>query len=94
MENQIPENIKAVRSDILSQDDKERRSAYEKRHVGRNVSCLFEEQQEVNGKTCYVGHTKEYIRIVVPDVGEDLTNCLRRGIISEQEGCMTMTFSE
>lgn len=94
MENQIPENIKAVRSDILSQDDKERRSAYEKRHVGRNVSCLFEEQQEVNGKTCYVGHTKEYIRIAVPDAGEDLTNCLRRGIISEQEGCMTMTFSE
>ncbi len=93
MPDQIPENIKALRSDILSREDKERRRAFAARHVGKQAVCLFEERQEVNGINCYVGHTEEYIRIIVPDEGENLTNCLRKGEMHRQGDHMTMMFT-
>jgi len=66
MENQIPEQIKKQRSDVLlkltENNSKEFRDAY----LNREVKALIEESIEVNGEKYLTGFTKEYIRVAVP----------------------------
>ena len=76
MENQIPEELKTKRSDILLKLDKEHRKEYEAVLVGIEQEVLFEEQVTIDGKDWFVGHTKEYVKIAVP-AGENLANQLQ-----------------
>ena len=41
---------------------------------------LFEEPAEINGKTMYVGYTKEYVKVAT-ESDESLENVMRRGRI-------------
>lgn len=65
MENQVPEQIKTVRSAELLELDEKKRAAYEKEFIGKKVEVLIEEEIDVNGKKVWVGHTKEYVKIAV-----------------------------
>ena len=67
MPDQVPEQIKTVRSNELLKLDAEKRSRYEEALVGEEVEVLMEESIELNGKTVQVGHTKEYVKIVIED---------------------------
>ena len=75
MDNQIPEQIKTIRSNELLQLDEEKRRRYEERLIGQEVQVLFEESIQMDGVTFQVGHTKEYVKIGL-QTEEDLQNRL------------------
>lgn len=63
MKNQIPENVKKIRSaDLIELGDKmsqEFRAFY----LGNEEEVLFEEESVIDGKKYYVGYTKEYVKV-------------------------------
>ena len=63
MENQVPEQIKTIRSNVLLELDKTKRTQYEKLWDGKDVEVLFEEAIIEGNQTFQVGHTKEYIKV-------------------------------
>lgn len=75
MENQVPEQIKAERSDILLKLNEKHKRRFEESFLGREVEVLVEEETERNGKKMQVGHTKEYMKIAL-DREENLQNCI------------------
>ena len=75
MENQVPEQVKTVRSNELLSLDQEKRRKYEMGFVGKTVEVLVEEKVVYEGREIQVGHTKEYVKILV-DSKEDLQNKL------------------
>ncbi len=73
MENQVPEQIKTLRSNVLLELDQIKRRKYEEMLLGKTVEILVEERVEKNGKSVQVGHTKEYVKIAI-DEENDLQN--------------------
>ncbi len=65
MENQIPEQVKTIRSNEMLEMDAQKRSAYEEALIGKTVEVLMEESIEKDGKIYQVGHTKEYVKIAL-----------------------------
>lgn len=65
MENQVPEQVKAERSNIMLEMDEKKRAEYEKDFVGKDVEVLFEEKITKNEECFWVGHTKEYVKIAL-----------------------------
>lgn len=60
--DQVPEEIKKRRSEILLALAGKQSGAFRESYIGKNVSVLFEETKEVCGVSCQVGYTGEYIR--------------------------------
>lgn len=73
MENQVPEQIKTLRSNELLELDQMKRRKYEEMFLGKTVEILVEERVTKDGKSVQVGHTKEYVKIAV-DEEKDLQN--------------------
>ena len=73
MDNQVPEQIKTQRSNILLELDAQKREKYEANFVGKEVEVLMEERVLINGETFQVGHTKEYVKIAL-QTEENLQN--------------------
>jgi threonylcarbamoyladenosine tRNA methylthiotransferase MtaB len=65
MENQVPEPVKAERSEQLLALERRMSEAYRERLKNRPVSVLLEEPMELEGETYMVGHTPEYVRCAV-----------------------------
>lgn len=76
MDGQIPEAVKAKRSEILILDGKKRKKKYREAFIGKTTSVLFEEEQEIKGETYWLGHTPEYVKVAVK-ARENLKNCLQ-----------------
>ena len=51
--------------------------------VGKDVEALFEEKLIKNNETFYVGHTKEYVKVLLKS-DEDLINNIVKGKIVRQ----------
>ncbi len=84
MPDQIPESVKADRSEILIALSQKEQAAYEKRHQGRTLEALFEEKAEYKGIPCFAGHTREYIRVYLRDDGNiDAVNRVMTGTLTE-----------
>ena len=73
MENQVSEQIKTQRSNILLELDAKKREKYEANFVEKDVEVLMEESVQINGETFQVGHTKEYVKIAL-QTEENLQN--------------------
>lgn len=65
MPNQVPEPEKTKRSNTLLALDERNRKAYEEQFSGKETEILVEDQMEKDGKTYWIGHTKEYIRLAI-----------------------------
>ena len=64
MQDQVPDQIKAKRSDILLEMSRNHQEAFEKAQLGQTKEILIEE--EVHGsKNWYTGHTREYVKTAV-----------------------------
>lgn len=64
MDHQVPDQIKAARSDILLKMAAENKKAFEEARLGEIREVLIEE--ELRGrKNWYIGHTREYVRVAV-----------------------------
>ena len=80
MPDQVPEEKKSERSDVLIAMAERMSLEYRQNYLGREVEVLFEEPGVIDGKTYWMGFTKEYIRVAYPSE-EDLTNVIRRGTL-------------
>ena len=69
MPDQIPEQIKNERSDVLLRLTEENSRRYRETLMGQCVEVLMEETHELQGRLYQIGHTAEYVKIAVP--GED-----------------------
>lgn len=72
MPNQVPEQIKTRRSNVLLAMTARHKMAYEDYFIGKEEEILAEEFVEMNGKNYLVGHTKRYVKVGI-DTEKDLT---------------------
>ena len=82
MEHQIPEEIKTKRSAKLLALAERMSKEFRDYYLGRQEEVLFEEPMELNGKTYYVGYTKEYVKVAA-ETAETLENTMKTGTITE-----------
>ena len=93
MENQIPEQVKSARSDVLIDMADRMSKEFRESYLGKQVEVLFEEQETIGDKTYWMGFTKEYIRVAY-ESEEDLTNVIRVGKVSAMLANDIMVFEE
>ena len=84
MSGQLTEKVKSARSDELLSLEKEMSKEYRSYFLGKEVSVLFEEKIEINGKTYMTGFTKEYVKVayLLDNSEMDLENEIRIGRIT------------
>ena len=63
MEQQIPEEKKADRSDRLLEMGRQFSKEYRSLWIGNQVEVLFEEEKVIEGKAYQVGYTRQYVRV-------------------------------
>ena len=63
MEQQIPEEKKADRSDRLLEMGRQFSKEYRSLWIGNQVEVLFEEEKMIEGKAYQVGYTRQYVRV-------------------------------
>ena len=66
MKDQIPERVKSARSDVLLELEREMSDRYRRQFINRTVRVLFEDTGKIEGRTCIVGHTPQYVKAAVP----------------------------
>jgi threonylcarbamoyladenosine tRNA methylthiotransferase MtaB len=95
MEGQIPDPIKARRSDVLLELEREQSIAFRKQKLGQVVAVLMEEEKEIGGKNYLLGHTVDYVRValalnrddmVAKCVDEQKTSKQATGLIAARAG--------
>ena len=82
MPEQVPEQIKNVRSEALLLLEKQMSKAYRESFLGKKKTVLLEEKTEIGGRAYMIGHTMEYVKAVVP-YADDLKNKMTEGILKE-----------
>ena len=73
MKEQIPEEMKACRSNELLLLSKKKQAAYEETLIGTVQEVLMEEELLVDGERYQTGHTREYVK-VGQKIGENRIN--------------------
>jgi len=63
MKDQVNDQIKSERSDILLALNDYLSDEYKQKFIDETVSILVEEEVSIDGKTYQIGHTKEYIKV-------------------------------
>ncbi len=82
MPDQIPEQVKSARSEVLLSLEKQMSKAYRESFIGRKKTVLLEEKTEIGGREYMIGHTMEYVKAVVP-YAENLKNKMAEGVLKE-----------
>ena len=82
MPEQVPEQIKNVRSEALLLLEKQMSKAYRESFLGKKKTVLLEEKTEIGGRAYMIGHTMEYVKAVVP-YADDLKNKMTEGVLKE-----------
>ena len=82
MPEQVPEQIKNVRSEALLLLEKQMSKAYRENFLGKKKTVLLEEKTEIGGRAYMIGHTMEYVKAVVP-YADDLKNKMTEGVLKE-----------
>ena len=82
MPEQVPEQIKNVRSEALLLLEKQMSKAYRESFLGKKKTVLLEEKTEIGGRAYMIGHTMEYVKAVVP-YADNLKNKMTEGILKE-----------
>ena len=80
MPDQIPEQVKTARSEVLLKLEKQMSKAYRESFLGKKKAVLLEEKTEINGTEYMIGHTMEYVKAVVP-YAENLKNKMVEGVL-------------
>ena len=66
MPNQVPEEIKTRRSNVLLELEKKQSISFRETFMHQNVSVLLEEEKGIGGKKYWLGHTGEYVKVALP----------------------------
>ena len=65
MDAQLTEPEKSFRSEKMIELHHRHAGDYEKSMLGKNLEVLIEEEYTKDGRTWYLGHSREYIRTAV-----------------------------
>ena len=65
MDGQLTDAVKAVRSDKMLELNEVREKEYENTFLGKEMEVLLEEEVDIQGKSYYLGHTREYVKVAV-----------------------------
>lgn len=84
MKDQVKDEIKTERSNILLSLEREQSRRFRQHFIGRTVEVLMEEPAVIDGKSYMTGHTKEYVKVAL-ETQENLSN---RIITGRAEGFM------
>ena len=74
MPGQVPEQKKAERSHILLELDEKRRLEYMESFLGEEKDVLLEEKVTVEGQSFWCGHTREYLKVLIPAGTQEKSN--------------------
>lgn len=81
MTDQIPERVKAVRSNVLLQEEAQMSHAFREKLLQTRTAVLMEETRTVEDKIYQIGHTKEYVK-VAKQTPESLSGQIIEGMIT------------
>ena len=81
MPDQVPDQIKAERSDVLLEMEERQSREYRELYIGCEVSVLFEEEKEILGESYQIGHTKQYVKVAYK-TKENLSNQIVSGKVT------------
>ena len=82
MKDQIPDQMKALRSNRLLALEKEQSKNFRSRYIGEKTEVLFEETKEIGGELFWIGHTADYVKVAL-QAEENLANSLKEVRIIE-----------
>ncbi len=66
MEKQVDDSVKNDRSKVLLQLEKKMSDEFRTQFIGATKAVLFEEEITIQGKEYVVGHTMEYLKVILP----------------------------
>ena len=66
MPDQVPETVKSERSDVLLELEHAMSLEYRRSFAGQRKTVLLEEKTVIDGQEYWIGHTKEYVKAIVP----------------------------
>lgn len=78
MPNQVKEDIKSVRSNILMELEAEMARKYQETFIGKEVSILVEESHTIDNKIYQIGHNERYLKLAI-QADQDHTNEIIKG---------------
>lgn len=82
MENQVPEETKASRSNLLLTMEKMQSKEFRETFLGREEEILFEEGKVIGGDFYQIGHTKQYVKVAKKSE-KSLSNTIIAGKITK-----------
>lgn len=82
MPDQVPDAIKAARSDILLEMEERQSREYRETYIGKEVSVLFEEEKKILGESYQIGHTPQYVKVAYK-TEKSLSNQIRNGKVTK-----------
>lgn len=87
MDGQLTEAEKSFRSEKMIELHHRHAGDYEKSMLGKNLEVLIEEEYTKDGRTWYLGHSREYIKTAVPKSeaygGNDIVIVKAEGFLEE-----------
>lgn len=78
MPGQLTDKVKSARSDVLFELDAKYSKAFREDYIGKETEILWEDQQQIDGRTYWVGHTMDYVKIAAEAEEEDLSNTISK----------------
>ena len=81
MPEQVSEEIKIHRSNVLQAIEQQHSKAFRASYIGKNKHVLLEEKRVLAGKEYWIGHTKEYVKVACEAQDKMLENQLITGKI-------------
>ena len=78
MPDQVPDTIKAERSDVLLAMEEVQSREYRQTYIGQEVLVLFEEEKKILGENYQIGHTKQYVKVAYK-TSDNLSNQIKKG---------------
>ena len=82
MPDQVPDQIKAKRSDILLEIEERLSREYREIYIGQEVAVLFEEEKEILGESYQIGHTSQYVKVAYK-TDKNLSNQIVSGKVTK-----------
>lgn len=86
MPDQISQEVKTIRSDILFEDTEKMSRDFVAWYQGKSVEVLLEEEDVVEGRACMMGHTPEYVKAIFWEGGfkaNELVKAKAQEVISD-----------
>ena len=74
---QLTDKEKSARSDVLINEANVRSRRFREYYIGKEVEALFEESIKIDDEYYMVGHTREYVKVVLKGLDESRINTIQ-----------------